>query len=309
MDILESIEESSKWVNKNSRYVKINYYKIDEMIPTINLSEVRHWLNSNPFNILELGTQEIINFLLILHTIGDYCFWGEPKWTIRTEEGYLDGTYAMMYIIAKRLKEGKSFDISFEEFGKLFEAEVKLPLLEDRYNNLVEMNKYLNSQGTDFYTLIKKFNLDKDLFDYIIKNFSYFEDKTSYEGNKVYFYKRAQLLTSDILHIMEKREGIAVDYHNLVGCADYKIPQVMMCLGILEYNDELSNIIDRKIELPENSLMEIEIRANDLVVIDYISKKLGGSVTRIDINDYIWSLGQDKTKINKPYHRTLTKHY
>lgn len=29
----------------------------------------------------------------------------------------------------------------------------------------------------------------------------------------------------------------------------------------------------------------------------------------MDINDFIWLLGQDKSKMTKPYHRTLTNHY
>ena len=57
--------------------------------------------------------------------------------------------------------------------------------------------------------------------------------------------------------------------------------------------------VTKEDEIEENSDMEIEIRANDLVVIDYIYKKLDGKVCRMDINDYIWLLGQDKSKINK----------
>ena len=70
---------------------------------------------------------------------------------------------------------------------------------------------------------------------------------------KVYFYKRAQLLTSDILHVREKLENVEVDYSNLAGCADYKIPQVMRCYGILEFNDELANLVDNKIEIEKDS--------------------------------------------------------
>ena len=46
------------------------------------------------------------------------------------------------------------------------------------------------------------------------------------------------------MKIREKIEGIKVDYSNLIGCADYKIPQTLRALGIVEYNEELSNIID-----------------------------------------------------------------
>ena len=46
-----------------------------------------------------------------------------------------------------------------------------------------------------------------------------------------------------------------------------------------------------------------------LKVIHYIYEKLGKKYDRMDINDFIWLLGQDKSKMIKPYHRTLTKHY
>ncbi len=256
-----------------------------------------------------MDVKNIINFLLIYHTIGDYCFWGEPKWTIKITEGELDGSFAMMYLVINRLKSGKNFDMSFEEFSDFLKANTEIPLLEDRYNNLVLMNKFLRKNGNDFYSLIKDIYDDKTLFEYVISNLEYFKDESEYKEEKIYFYKRAQLLVSDVLHIREKLENVKVDYSNLCGCADYKIPQVMRCFGILEFSRELSNLVDNKVELKEDSNMEVEIRANDIVVIDYIYKKLNKRLTRMDINDYIWLLGQDKSKMVKPYHRTLTNHY
>ena len=85
----------------------------------------------------------------------------------------------------------------------------------------------------NFYEFIKDITIDMELFNIIIKYFPNFNDV-------------AQLLTSDILHIREIKENIKVDYSNLVGCADYKIPQVMRGLGILEYGVELSELIDNK---------------------------------------------------------------
>ena len=125
----------------------------------------------------------------------------------------------------------------------------------------------------------------------------------------IYFYKRAQLLVSDILHVRKLLENVNVDYSNLLGCADYKIPQVMRCLGMLEFNEILISKVDSLTEIPYGDEMEVEIRANNLVVIDYIYNKLNGKVSRMDINDYIWLLGQDKSKMVKPYHRTKTIYY
>ena len=279
-NLLNRIKESSKYVSDNSKYVKINYEKIDEIIEGGEFNAIRYWLDTNPFNILDMNYRDIVNFLLLYHTIGDYCFWGDPKWEIDTEVGKLDGSYAIMYILINRFRNNNDMNMSYEEFADMLKGNVEIPLLKERYNCLVEMNKYLDSIGKDFYDEIKDLKVDIDLLDYVVSTFSYFKDETNYNGVNVYFYKRAQLLVSDILHVRKMLENIEVDYSNLMGCADYKIPQVMNALGMLEYEYDLEYKLARKEELQEDSIEEIEIRANDLVVIDYIYEKLNREVCR-----------------------------
>lgn len=307
--LLNKIESSINYVGANSKNVKINYQKIDELLQIQDFSSTKYWLDTNPFNILDMDLSDIIFFLFIYHTIGDYCFWGNPKWEINTENGKLDGSYAMLYLIAKNFSAFKKMEMSYAEFATLFKANVSLPLIENRYSNLKVLYEFLTNSNENIYVLIKDMHSDTELFAFIVKNLNYFQDEALYQGRKVYFYKRAQLLTSDILHVREKIEQIKVDYFNLVGCADYKIPQVMHSLGLLEYSEALSEIIENQEQLPEESEMEVEIRASDLLVINYIKEKLNNKISRMDINDYIWLLGQDKTKKMKPYHRTLTSHY
>lgn len=309
MKLIDRLSSSYEYVCNNSKNIKINYSKIDDMIEQIKNSSVDYWLDSNPYSLMDLKTEEIINFLFIYHTIGDYCFWGDPKWKIQTDLGTLDGSYAIIYLILNRFKENNDFEMSFEEFKRLLKGNVTIPLLEDRYQNLVKLNNFLKSRNMTGYELIKELNVDNELFDFIVSNFDFFEDKSNYDGKEILFYKRAQLFTSDILHVKEKKEHINVDYSHLIGCADYKIPQVMRYYGMIEFSDSLAEKIDSKIELEEGSLEEIEIRANTLKVINYIYEKLDKRYSRMNINDFIWLLGQDKSKMTKPYHRTLTKHY
>ena len=180
---------------------------------------------------------------------------------------------------------------------------------EKRRQVSVRNREHQLGSGNSFYKLIKDLNVDSQLFEFIVSNLDYFKDVSTYDGEEILFYKRAQLLTSDILHVREKKEQIDVDYSHLIGCADYKIPQVMRCYGMLEFSDSLADRVDNKVELEEGSKEEVEIRANTLKVIDYIYEKLDRKYSRMDINDFIWLLGQDKSKMTKPYHRTLTKHY
>ena len=309
MNSIDKLNISYKKVCDKSQSVRINYNKIDEMIEQIKKSSVANWLDSNPYGLMDMDVKSIINYLLIYHTIGDYCFWGDPKWEIQTSLGTIDGSYAIMYLMLNRFKINNNFEMSIDEFKEFLKGNITIPLLEDRYSNSVEMNDFLKKNGKSFYELIKDLNIDSQLFEYIVSNLNYFKDVSTYEGEEILFYKRAQLLTSDILHVREKKEKIEVDYSHLIGCADYKIPQVMRCYGMLEFSDSLASKVDNKVELEEGNKEEVEIRANTLKVIEYIYEKLDRKYSRMDINDFIWLLGQDKSKMTKPYHRTLTKHY
>ena len=271
--MLDKIITSCKYVTENSKSVKINEKKIDEFINQIKEIKPKHWLSFSPYNLLELPVDTIINFLLVYEAI-DFSFWGNPKWAIDTPNGKEDGSIALLYAILKYVREKNTTDFS-------------------------------NITRDEFRKILK----DRELFNIIIKYFPNFKDERKYREKTIYFYKLAQLLTSDILHVRELKEFIKVDYSNLVGCADYKIPQVMRGLGILEYGEELSETIDNKKQIEENSEYEVEIRASMLVVIDLIKKKLKNRVCAIDINDYIWGQGKNKNIELKPYHLTRNTNY
>ena len=275
--MLEEIIEICKYVSENSKSVQINEINLDNFIKKINNIETKHWLSFSPFNLLDLPVETIINFLLIYESI-DFSFWGNPKWTILIDDVKEDGSIALLYAILKYVKKKNSTDfsnITKDEFKKILKGNVEIPLFEERYNIIKNVSKIVNEKmNGNFYKFIKNITSDTKLFNVIVSNFPNFKDERTYNNKKICFYKLAQLLTSDILHISEQKENIKVDYSHLVGCADYKIPQVMRGLGILEYSNKLANIIDNKKEIEVNSKVEVEIRANMIVVIDMIKNKL-----------------------------------
>lgn len=178
--MFDKIKNSTKYVIENSKYVSINYSKLDKFIKNIDCTNLKNWLLYNPYNLLELNVEKIINFLLFFEAI-DYSFWGEPKWQVETKEG-------------------------------------------------------------------------------------------------------------------------------LKGCADYKIPQTLRALEIIRYNDELSKIIDSKKEIEVNSLYEIEIRASQIVVLEYIKNKLK-NIDSIDINDFLFLYSKQIKAKAKPYHLCRNTNY
>ena len=309
--MLEKIKTSCNYVAKNSKYVAINYDVLDEYIKTIDMRKIKFWLSSNPYNLFDMNIDKIINFMLIFESI-DYCFWGQPKWTIETIEGKKSGSDALLYTLLNHVKKVDKIDfsnISFEEFSDILKGNVDIPFLKERYETVVSICNVVNKKmNGNFYNYIEKINEDTELFDVIINNFSEFCDVREYDNKKIYFYKLAQLLTSDILHIKELINGTKVDYSHLVGCADYKIPQTLRALGIVEFNSELSKIVDNKQLIDENSMYEVEIRANMIAVISYINSKLKDTCS-IDINDYLFLASKKIKDIAKPYHMCKNKNY
>lgn len=245
--MLDRILESCEYVMYNSEHVKINYNKLDLFIEKIDCKELKHWLIDNPYDLLELGISNIVNFLLIFESI-DYSFWGQPRWTVDTDLGNKDGSDALLYVLLKYVKKTKSVNfsnMSLKEFKEVLKGNVEIPLLKDRYDTLIEVSNIVNNKmDGDFYEYTKEVTVDTELFQIIIDNFPSFRDEREYEGKTIYFYKLAQLLTSDILHLRELLEGVTVDYSHLLGCADYRIPQTMRALGIIEYDEKLSKTID-----------------------------------------------------------------
>ena len=309
--MLEKIKSSCNYVALNSKYVSINYKKLNEYIKTIDIKKIKFWLSNNPYDLFEMKIDKVINFMLLFDSI-NYCFWGQPKWTIETIEGKKDGSDALLYTLLNYVKKSDRVDfsnVSFKEFSNILKGNVDIPFLKERYNTIVSICNVVNEKmNGNFYNYIKEINKDTELFKIIINNFSNFCDERDYDNEKIYFYKLAQLLTSDILHIKELINGTKVDYSHLVGCADYKIPQTLRALGILEYNEELSQIVDNKEIIDKNSKYEVEIRANMIAVISYINSNLK-NVCQIDINDYIFSTSKNVKNIVKPYHLCRNRNY
>lgn len=200
-------------------------------------------------------------------------------------------------------------DLSLDEFKKILKGNVEIPLLEERYRTIVQISEIVKKKmNGNFYNYIKDIRDDISLFEVIVNNFPSFKDERAYEDKTIYFYKLAQLLTSDILHVRERLEKIEIDCSHLIGCADYKIPQTLRALKIISYSSELSELVDQKREIEVSSLYEVSIRASQLVVTDYIKNKLD-NFDSIDINDFLFLYSKKVKNIVKPYHLCRNVNY
>jgi len=321
MDNMNRIIETCKFVVDNSQHVKINSEKVDEFVNYFNHSHIKHWIDESPFNLRKLNPKDRLHFLLVFNSIS-FSYWGDPKWKIIYHSEEVDGAYGMISAIARAVEnkipilDAKFLsEIKEDELSKILEGNVQIPLFEERLNILREIGTTLLEKfDGDFTNLIKKANGDSQkLLSLIIENFSSFEDSSTFNGKRVYFYKRAQLLVADIVQAFNGHEfGKLKNIDKLTACADYKLPFVLRRLGIFSYSDYLADKIDNQIQIDKDSEEEVELRANTIWVVELIKQKVKKKIAHADsihVNDHIWILGQEKLKNDKPYHLTRTTSY
>jgi hypothetical protein len=314
----KKILQSVKFVADNSEYVKINSKKVNEFLEKFQLGETVHWLHHSPFYLSKLSLDQQVNFILLMSAIS-FSYWGTPKWSIEYKNKKQDGAYGMLAALGRAVENGYPIlnpkylsEISEEDFEKILQGNVQIPLFYERLNFAREIGDVLIKKfNGDFYNAIMKADENVDLLSLIVDNFSNFADESYYKNTEIHFYKRAQLLTADILQIIPKTEYRMKQFSHLTACADYKLAQVLREYGLLEYSDSLARRIDQKIEIEKGSEEEVEIRASTIWVIELIKEKIRKQIENIDsmtIDEHIWLLSQNNSGM-KPYHLTRTTAY
>ena len=305
-------------VYKSSQYVRVNVESIDKFCDTFDLRRIRYWIDVAPIELTQLDDDDRLNFLFVFNAI-NFCYWGDPKWTTEYKGKRYDGAWGMMVALKRALDDGIPIldakylsNLTHGELATILRGDGELPLFDARLQILHEVGNILHHKfGGRFSNVVKLAAGDTlKLLDIVTYEFPSFNDFAFYRGYKVYFHKRAQLLIADIYRSF-KGQGIG-NLHGieqLTCCADYKIPQVLRKLGILEYTTELADKVDNKVIIPHGSIEEIEIRANTIWAVEFIKSRLKSKsvqITAMDIDSYLWLLGQNKSPKDKPYHRTYT---
>lgn len=313
---------STQPIVENSKNVSIKKEKIASLVKVINqkdfkLSEISLSKKNWPLEIL-------IQIIFVFNSI-NFCYWakkGENKWTVNIGNEQLDGSIALFRCIEKEVERNTDFltgdelaDLSRADLKRILTGNVTIPLFEERRKCLNEAGRVLEKYFNNFFLNVyrKANNNAMILAGLLINYFPCFNDIAKHGGKDIAFYKRAQLnskMISDVL-LASGRKGL-INLDKLTAFADYKIPQILRNLEIIEYSLPLSSKIDSFELIKSGSREEIEIRAATVWAVEFIKKELQKKfdfVTASHVDNILWNMSQTKTKGEKPYHRTLTIAY
>jgi hypothetical protein len=146
----------------------------------------------------------------------------------------------------------------------------------------------------------------------VVRDFPSFDDVTTYAGQPVRLYKRAQILASDLYGALDGQGwGDLRDLDQLTAFADYKVPQLLRAEGILAYTPDLAARIATQAYLAPECPEEVEIRAATVWGVELLRRALaerGVTAHAFEIDWYLWTLAQGRHDM-EPYHRTRTVFY
>lgn len=133
----------------------------------------------------------------------------------------------------------------------------------------------------------------------------YYRDVESYAGERVYFYKRAQITPADLSRRV--RANLFDDLHRLTAFADNLVPHTLRMLGVIHLDPVLATTIDAGSPLTPGSPAEVEIRAAGVVCVERLAAETGAMA--MDLDGVLWERGQDPTIKRVRRHRSRSVFY
>ena len=179
-------------------------------------------------------------------------------------------------------------------------------MIQDEYES--SFSKFLDSTHYDCPKIV----------DLVVQKIPGFRDEAIYNGEQVFFYKRAQILCADLIGAMDDYGSDIkfVNSQSLTMFADYRVPQILRHVGIFEYENTLADMVDKEIEMPYSSPEEVQIRAATVMAVEQIMAKIRASETLSPVikNSYevdwlLWQMGERQLGEMKPHHKVLSIFY
>ncbi len=147
----------------------------------------------------------------------------------------------------------------------------------------------------------------------ILDRMPFYRDVHSYGHLRVPFYKRAQITAADLsVAFANQGWGRFDDLADLTIFADNLVPHVLRVDGLLRYEPDLLDRINREEPLTPGSTEEIEIRACGLTAVESLLDALrrrGVDVFARDLDYFLWNRGQRPEYKAHPRHRARCVYY
>jgi hypothetical protein len=140
----------------------------------------------------------------------------------------------------------------------------------------------------------------------LLAGWAAFADVSTYDGQPVPFFKRAQIAAADI-----DRFGVGRlrDTERLTAFADNLVPHVLRVDGVLRLDPALEEAVDAEVLLVHGSPEEVELRACAVHAIELLSAATNGQLSPAQIDAALWNRGSGAPYKSRPRPRSRNTAY
>ena len=312
--------ENCKIVYPFFKDVSIDEEKLHHLIDKLMKKDIPlpTWKNDFCFN----GDPErTLDWIFLFNAI-NFSYWNSPRWFTKVSNriwGLDDEAFGVMAALAHTMQSGVPLQdykyvqtLEPSDLAYIFapaEGAGKLPLVEERYNSLLELTQAFYRFGNAAGIMRMCKNSAPKIAAFLVSSCPSWNDVQHYQEVALPFQKRAWLCTAMLYErFIQDIDRKLVDWEQIPVFADYRLPQALRDLGILRYSPQLAELIDTSTPIPENSCFEIEIRATTIIVADRLYQSLP-HLSALQLDAFLWTYAVQKDDSIAPHHRTRTIRY
>ena len=304
-------------VIQNAQHISVSDQHIETVADWLAYEEFglpkNNQKNKDPDNFIR--TTMLINTLNFAFTDFDTSI----KYAIERNAQRLSDSEAMFAQVHEAIDSGINLlngevleKLTIEDLEKIFEGNIKMPMLKERIEILnVVGTKLVDTYEGDWLKFIKNgprklYSNGEGLIERLVLEFPRFNDSSIYLDKEVNFYKLAQLAFWGIHGELAHTGHFKIeDMESMTAFADYIVPVALIVMKITQYSEDLEEKIMNGKLIERDSTEEIEIRAASI----YATAKLTESVNRRrkDVEGII--VPQLDYRLWKHYHATHYPHH
>ncbi len=318
-DLLETVRRTCRETARRARLVTIDRARLEGYARSLaagpghvpGIDEQAHFLNQG---------ERTAAFFVILDTVN----FGSGYFPCLRKRPGCSGYYTIASALADRFRSrspltaGELAEITPEKCAELFSQDLKNTAIAELMDLFARAwrdlgNLLLEQYGGECAALIESAQQSAEELARRLTVMPFFNDTAAHEGRPVAFYKRAQILASDLHLAFDGGQwGRFGDIDRLTIFADNLVPHVLRMDGILCYEPSLLAKIEAGELLPAGSPEEVEIRAcavHAAELMGEIPRREDRRVPPRIIDMVLWRRGQRPEYKSSPRHRARTVFY
>ena len=298
-----------------------------------SIENTADWLAYEEFSILQnnqvrKNPEDFIRATLFMNTLNFAFtdFQTSIKYEVKRGSEILSDSEAMYFQVNEAVDSGNNLvdgkvmaTLTLEQLENIFAGNIEMPMLKERVEILNDVGqKLVDDYEGDWLNFInngpkKLYANGEGLIERLVNEFPRFDDSSEYKGNKVKFYKLAQLAFWGIHGELSGSNYFKIeDMHSMTAFADYIVPVALNVMKITTYTPELDKKIRDGEMIKRDSEEEIEIRSASIYATAILTEKVNERRPEdksIIIPQLDYRLWKNYHATHHPHHLTYTTMY